>query len=83
MSSENIELGVRVITRRGGSLQVTLPTDVIKLMKLVKGDRIIFKYHKSMKRIVLGKVTKKELEALATLEFSMPEDLARKVLKRR
>jgi bifunctional DNA-binding transcriptional regulator/antitoxin component of YhaV-PrlF toxin-antitoxin module len=76
------ELGVRRVSKRGGSLQVTIPTEVLAIMRIETGDRIVFYYDEEAKRITLGKVPKEDIEKMITLEFSVSRDLAKRILQR-
>lgn len=69
-----IELGVRSVSRRGGSLQVTLPSQVVKIMKLVAGDKIVFYYDSESRRIFIARIPKAKLESIVDLEFSLPKE---------
>jgi bifunctional DNA-binding transcriptional regulator/antitoxin component of YhaV-PrlF toxin-antitoxin module len=81
-NKERIELGVRYVQQKGGSLQVTVPTEVVDIMRLDIGDQIIFYYDKGAKRITLGKIAKEDIlhaRKMVSLEFSVPKDLYDKI----
>ena len=72
MSKEDlIELGVRNVSQRGGSLQVTLPTMVTKIMKLKPGDKIVFYYDRKVNKIFIGKIAKEKIEQIIDLRFKL------------
>ncbi len=49
-------LGMRTVTKRGGSYQVTIPKEVGKILNLSDGDQIVF--YKESGRISFSKATK-------------------------
>lgn len=75
-----IELGVRSVSKRGGSYQVTIPTEVVKVMRIAHEDRIVFSYDEESKRVVIGKVSRQDLEKITSLKFSVSKELADKMV---
>ena len=69
-----IELGIRSVSRRGGSLQVTIPSRVAQIMNLEPEDLVVFYYDPETRRIILGRISKKQIESIKILEFSIPEE---------
>jgi len=76
-------LGVSRVSKRGGSLQVTIPKDASTIMKLTSGDRITFYYDEQGKRITLGKVPREDIEKMVTLEFSLSKEVAKKIIEKK
>ena len=67
-------LATRNVSKRGGSLQVTIPASVAEIMELEPGDLLIFSYDPKTKEIILGKISKKDLESLQKFNFSLPQN---------
>ena len=81
-NKERMELGVRYVQQKGGSMQVTIPTQVVDIMRLDVGDQNIFYYDKGTKRIMLGKIAKEDIlraQKMVSLEFSVSKDLYDKI----
>jgi antitoxin component of MazEF toxin-antitoxin module len=81
MDKKTLELGVRKVSKRGGSFQVTLPVDLVQLMKIVDGDRIAFSYDTESQKVILGKVSRLDLERVVSLKFSVSKELAERLRK--
>jgi antitoxin component of MazEF toxin-antitoxin module len=81
MEKKTLELGVRTVSKRGGSFQVTIPSDVVRLMKMANGDRIAFSYDRELQKVIVGKVSRLDLEKAVSLQFSISKELAKKLLE--
>lgn len=79
MEKDIIPLGVRSVSKRGGSFQVTIPPEVVRIMQVASEDLIAFSYDRESERIVIGKVSKRDLERTMSLRFSIPKELAKKL----
>jgi len=76
MSEEPVVIATSIALRKGGSLQVTIPKEVVKFLNLEPGDYIMFIHDPKTNRIFIDKVEK--VVDSRGLAFS----LSKKVLKR-
>ena len=76
-------IAVRNVSRRGGSLQITVPSEVVEIMKISNGDRIAFYYDFNTKSIRLGKVPKIDIKKIAELEFAVSKELYEKIVSKK
>jgi len=81
MEKKTLELGVRTVSKRGGSFQVTVPRDVVRLMKIVNGDRMAFSYDRELQKVILGKVSRLDLERAVSLQFSISKEFVKRLLE--
>lgn len=59
MDDEDIEImGTRTVSKRGGSYQITIPSEVIEYIGAKEGDKIVYLKNKVKKQIVIGKADK-------------------------
>jgi bifunctional DNA-binding transcriptional regulator/antitoxin component of YhaV-PrlF toxin-antitoxin module len=79
LGEELIGLGVRSASQRGGSISVTIPSHIAKLMNIEPGDSIAFFFDPKNKRLILEKVS--EYTTPSGLSFSISKELAKKLLK--
>lgn len=73
-------LGIRDVSKRGGSLSITIPIDVVSKLDLKPGDCIVFLYDSERKEIILNKLPP-TLTTPSGLSFSISKELAKKLLK--
>jgi antitoxin component of MazEF toxin-antitoxin module len=81
LEKETIPLGVRSVSKRGGSFQVTIPPEVVRIMQMAPEDLITFSYDRESEKIVIGRVSKRDLERTTSLRFSISKELAKELLK--
>ena len=80
-------IGSRSVSKRGGSLQVTIPEVVAQFLELKKGDRIVFIIDKKRNCVIIGKPDAETMRVTFSsfgegqLEFKVPKELAEKLLK--
>ena len=80
MSEELIPMGVRSVSIKGGSLQLTIPAEASKLMGLNVGDIVVFLFNPKTKQIIINKIDK--VTTPTGLSFSVSKDTARKLLQK-
>jgi len=71
-------VGTRSVSRRGGSLQVTIPKAVAEFLRIRSGDKVAFIIDEKSNCVIIGKasalsVTLSGLGRRAVLEFAGPE----------
>jgi bifunctional DNA-binding transcriptional regulator/antitoxin component of YhaV-PrlF toxin-antitoxin module len=77
-------IGPRALSKRGGSLQVTVPPDVASYLGIGSGSRVAFMIDEQSGCVILVRsdaieVRFSKLEKPATLGFSMSKELAKKI----
>jgi antitoxin component of MazEF toxin-antitoxin module len=77
---ELIPLSIRKVSRKGGSLSITIPIEVVKMLNLEPDDIIIFLYDKNKKHVIINKVIS-TYTTPSGLSFSISKELAKKLLK--
>jgi len=77
--NELIGLGVRSVSQRGGSISVTIPANIAKLMDIAPGDSVGFWFDPENKRLLIEKVS--EYVTPSGLSFSISKEQAKKLLK--
>jgi bifunctional DNA-binding transcriptional regulator/antitoxin component of YhaV-PrlF toxin-antitoxin module len=77
---ELIPLSIRKVSRKGGSLSITIPIEVVKMLNLEPDDSIIFLYDKNKKQVIINKVIS-TYTTPSGLSFSISKELAKKLLK--
>ena len=76
---ELILLSVRPLSRKGGSLSITIPKEIVKILDLNVGNYIAFFYEKTSKKIIVEKV-KPTYTTPSGLSFSISKRSAKKLL---
>lgn len=81
MSDEEfVPLAVRRISRKGGSLSLTIPIEIVNMLDLKPNDNLVFLYNKNKKRIVIDKAVS-TFTTPSGLSFSISKELAKKLLE--
>jgi antitoxin component of MazEF toxin-antitoxin module len=90
MPESNLRIiGTRSVSKRGGSLQVTIPETAAQFLELEKGDRLTFIIDKKRNCVIVGKPDAESMEVMfsafgkASLELSISKELAEKMLKKK
>ena len=82
-------IGTRLISKRGGSLQVTIPETVAQFLELEKGDRLTFIIDKKRNCVIIGKPDVATMRVTFStfgegqLELKISGELAEKLLGKR
>jgi len=66
--------------KKGGSIQITIPKEVVRLLELEPGDHIMFVYDWEAKRVFLNKIA--TFTEPSGLSFSISKELVKKLLTR-
>jgi bifunctional DNA-binding transcriptional regulator/antitoxin component of YhaV-PrlF toxin-antitoxin module len=72
-------VGTRSVSTKGGSLQITIPSEVAKLMDLKVGEPVLILYNRKTQQIIISKIER--VETPSGLSFSISKELAKKLLK--
>lgn len=72
---------MRELSIRGGSLSITIPIEVVRLLELKSNDLLVFFYDRKNKRIILDKVKQPFITAAGGFTFSISKEKVRKLLK--
>jgi AbrB family looped-hinge helix DNA binding protein len=75
----SVVIATGTVLKKGGSLQITIPKEVVELLELEPGDNVMFVYDREAKRVFLDKVA--ILTTPSGLSFSISKELAKKLLK--
>lgn len=70
----------REVSKKGGSLSITIPAEVAKMLDLRPGDNIVFLYDRYQKRIIIDKA-KQTFTTPGGFSFSISKELAKKLIK--
>jgi antitoxin component of MazEF toxin-antitoxin module len=82
-------IGTRRISKRGGSLQVTIPETVTQFLELEKGERLAFIIDKKRNCVIIGKPDTATMRVKFStfgegqLEYKISGKLAEKLLGKR
>jgi len=81
-------IGPRSVSKRGGSLQVTIPPEVSDFLGVEEGSKIVYVIDTESGYVILGRADKMEitlskLSKPATLGFTVRKELVRKLLKKK
>lgn len=79
MSEEPIVIASGVALRKGGSIQVTIPKEVVRLLELEPGDHLMFTYDPKTRRLFIDKVTR--MVNPSGLSFSISTRYIKKLLE--
>jgi antitoxin component of MazEF toxin-antitoxin module len=77
---EFIPLAVRRVSRKGGSLSITIPIEIVNMLCLKPDDNLVFLYNKNKRNIIIDKATS-TFTTSSGLSFSISKELAKKLLK--
>lgn len=72
-------VGTRSVSTKGGSLQVTIPSEVVKLMNLKVGEPLLILYNRKMQQIVISKIS--TISTPGGLSFSISKESTKKLLR--
>lgn len=79
MSEEPVIIASGIALRKGGSIQITIPKEVVGLLKLETGDYLVFVYDPKTKRIFIDKAVR--MITPDGFSFSISKEVAKKLLK--
>ena len=82
LSEDLSALAVRKVSRKGGSLNITIPIEIVRILDLRPDDNMVFLYDKRQKKIIIDKAVS-TYTTPSGLSFSVSKELARKLLKNR
>jgi bifunctional DNA-binding transcriptional regulator/antitoxin component of YhaV-PrlF toxin-antitoxin module len=80
-------IGPRSVSKRGGSLQVTIPPEVSEHLGVEEGSKLVFVIDQASGHVTLGRsdkieITLSRLGKPATLGFTLSKESTRRLLKR-
>ena len=81
-------VGPRSVSRRGGSLQVTIPPEIGSRLGIEEGTKIVFIIDEHNGYVMLGRsdrmeITLSKLGKPATLGFRVPKEFVKKIARQR
>ena len=77
---ELIPVAVRRVSRKGGSLSITVPLEIVNILNLKSDDSLVFLYNKIKKQVIINKAIP-TYTTPSGLSFSISKEQAKKMLK--